>query len=89
MQFEVMIVVVFLFFSIYVLYKACNEKCDEDIPLEELAMMLLADYRGILKLPVSSRVEAMERWKGRFKVYSVRLDAAGVKYSDFSIQLVK
>ncbi|MDK1285947.1 hypothetical protein [Pseudoalteromonas umbrosa] len=89
MQFEVLIVIVFLFLSIFALYKACNERCDDDIPLEELAMILLSDYRRILKMPISLRVDAMEEWKGRFEVYCHRLDASGSKQPEFNIQLIK
>ena len=91
MHFEILIVLTLVVLSLiaFVLSLKNWERDDSEIPLDELAKILLIEYRDMKKLPVSSRINAKENWDARFIAFCGRLEAEKKVDKLYTVKLVK
>ncbi|MBQ4851402.1 hypothetical protein [Pseudoalteromonas sp. MMG012] len=75
--------------TVVILASVAFEKSEKDIPLPDLAMLLLNDYKKLSTLPIEKRIDAKREWDSRFQHYCERLEVSPLSEKSFSIQVVK
>lgn len=76
-------ILVFLIF-----FFVLKEQDEQDMPLGELAMLLLSEYQAIKLLPIEKRVEAKCLWDIKFDLYQQRLQKENIE-PDRALRIVK
>ncbi len=89
MPIELPLAILCLVLTFVILVSTILEKTEQDIPLEELAMLLLFEYRELQKLPVEKRLAAKEIWDSKFRLYCDRMTNEPAPKGGIAIRLVK
>ncbi|MCG7563328.1 hypothetical protein [Pseudoalteromonas sp. McH1-42] len=90
MSIELLIAIAFIFLSVLAFFSVAEESVDvKSMPLDDLAMLLLLEFRDIRTLPYEHRTERYEEWEQKFIIFCERSDSQRVERYKGVLRAVK